>query len=208
VYTVSKLGVFTSVSVNHFLVAGLILVVAFATKAKKDIEYQLKKHFAIPFLIGLCLFFASFLGLYIVDIVLQAIVYALTYIVGSVLLHTSLSNLSKILSIGLKKDVWNEEQQSFAQNTELIKADYLLNIPMQFYHNKKMNDGWININVFRALMVIGAPGSGKTESIIIPYIKQLLAKGYSMLVYDFKYPDLAEITYYHYLLNKQNNGPL
>lgn len=123
-------------------------------------------------------------------------------------MHTSLSNLSKILGVGLKKDVWNEEQQSFEQNKKLVKADYLLNIPMQFYHNKKMHDGWININVFRAMMVIGVPGSGKTESIIIPYIKALLAKGFAMLVYDFKYPDLAEITYFHYLLNKKNNGSL
>lgn len=112
------------------------------------------------------------------------------------------------MGVGLKKDIWNEEQQSFAQNKKLVEADYLLNIPMQFYYNKKMHDGWININVFRAMMVIGVPGSGKTESIIIPYIKALLAKGFAMLVYDFKYPDLTEITYYHYLLNKRNNGPL
>lgn len=141
VYSVSKLGVFTGVIANHLLVSGLILVVAFATRSKKDIEYQFKKHFSIPFFIGLCLFFASFLGLHIEDTMLQSILYGLTYIIGSVLLHTSLSNLSKILGIGLKKDVWNEEQQSFAQNKELVKADYLLNIPMQFYHNKKMIDG-------------------------------------------------------------------
>ena len=207
IFKIAKLHVFTNEYYSHSLVFVLILIVAFATRARKDIDYEVYKHFVYPFFTGLSLFIISFLFLALSGIC-QAIFYGLTYLVGSVLLHTSLSNLSKILGIGLKKDIWNADQQSFAQNTSLIKAEYLLNIPMQFYHKKKMNDGWININVFRAMMVIGVPGSGKTESIIIPYIKQLLSKGYAMLVYDFKYPDLSEITYYHYLKNKKDNGPL
>jgi Type IV secretory system Conjugative DNA transfer len=205
--SIVKLHILHEVMANHIVVFILVLFVAFGTRAMKNIEYNLKKHFVFPFFIGLLLFMTS---LYCTGIegLPGILCYGLSYIVGTVLLHTSLSNLSKILGIGLKKDVWNEEEQSFQQNTELVKGEYLLNIPMEFYYKKKWRPGWININVFRAMMVIGVPGSGKTESIIIPYIKQLLAKGYSMLVYDFKYPDLAEITYYHYLKNKQHNGPL
>jgi hypothetical protein len=66
----------------------------------------------------------------------------------------------------------------------------------------------MNINPFRCVTVLGVPGSGKSESVTIPGIKQFLKKGYSILVYDFKYPVLAEITYYHYLLNSQHGGPL
>lgn len=207
VHSISKLHVFTSTYYSHLLVFGLILIVAFATRAKKNIDYQVYKHFIYPFFTGLFLFLISFICLAF-EGNYQTALYASTYLLGAILLHISLSNLSKILGIGLKKDLWNAEEQSFAQNTELVTGEYLLNIPMQFYHKKKMNDGWININVFRAMMVIGVPGSGKTESIIIPYIKQLLGKGYAMLVYDFKYPDLSEIAYYHYLKNKENNGPL
>lgn len=205
--SIVKLHVLHKVIPNHILVFVLTLFVAVATKAQKDIEYNFYRQFLYPFIVGLILFFSSIYCSKFEGIP-GAVSYGLTYIIGTVLLHTTLSNLSKILGIGLKKDVWNEEQQSFAQNTKLVKADYLLNIPMEFHYKKKKNKGWININVFRALMVIGVPGSGKTESVIIPFIKQMLSKGYAMLVYDFKFPDLAEITYYHYLKNKQNNGPL
>ena len=202
-----KLHILHEVIANHIVVIIMVIFVAFGTRARKNIEYDLERHFLYPFCIGLLLFVAS-IYCSTLQAMAGALCYGLSYIVGTVLLHTSLSNLSKILGIGLKKDVWNEEEQSFQQNTELVKGEYLLNIPMEFYYKKKWRPGWININVFRAMMVIGVPGSGKTESIIIPYIKQLLAKGYSMLVYDFKYPDLAEITYYHYLKNRQHNGPL
>lgn len=202
-----KLKFLHNVYINHVVILIMVLFVAFATRANKKINYDLNKHFIYPFFIGTLLFITSLFS-YKLDGIAGIILYSTTYIIGTVLLHTSLSNLSKILGIGLKKDVWNVEEQSFKQNQQLVKDHYLVNIPMQFFYNKKWNDGWININVFRALMVLGVPGSGKTESVIIPYIKQLLSMGFTMLVYDFKYPDLAEIAYFHYLKNKQNNGPL
>ncbi len=202
-----KLKFLHNVYINHVVILIMVLFVAFATRANKKINYDLNKHFIYPFFIGTLLFITSLFS-YKLDGIAGIILYSSTYIIGTVLLHTSLSNLSKILGIGLKKDVWNVEEQSFKQNQQLVKDHYLVNIPMQFFYNKKWNDGWININVFRALMVLGVPGSGKTESVIIPYIKQLLSMGFTMLVYDFKYPDLAEIAYFHYLKNKQNNGPL
>ncbi len=104
--------------------------------------------------------------------------------------------------------MWNVEEESFMQNTQLVKNEYLFNVPIQFYYKKKVREGWMNINPFRGCMVLGVPGSGKSESIIIPFIKQFLARGFSMLVYDFKYPTLASLVYYHYLKNHQGNGPL
>ena len=43
--------------------------------------------------------------------------------------------------------------------------------------------------------VLGTPGSGKSFAIIIAAIKQQIAKGYSMYVYDFKFDDLSKIVY-------------
>ncbi len=63
VYSLAKLKVFTSETASHLLVFVLILIVAFATRAKKDIEYKVYQHFAYPFLAGLLLFGASFLCL-------------------------------------------------------------------------------------------------------------------------------------------------
>jgi type IV secretory pathway TraG/TraD family ATPase VirD4 len=185
-------------------------LVSFGTQSKKDLEYDARSHFFAPFVPGLILFSVS---VYILSFEikipnLKLILYSIVYISGVVLLHVAFSNISKKIFANLKKDLWNTHEESFAQNTKLVASDYMFNLPMQFFYNNKINEGWININVFRALMVIGTPGSGKTESVIIPFIKQFLAKGYAMVVYDFKYPDLAKITYYHYLLNHTGKGKL
>jgi hypothetical protein len=50
---------------------------------------------------------------------------------------------------------------------------------------------------------VGTPGSGKSWSIVNPIIRQLMAKEYCLCVFDFKYPDLGKILYYHFLLAKQ-----
>ena len=49
------------------------------------------------------------------------------------------------------------------------------------------------------LLMVGTPGSGKSYAIINQYIKQTIEKGYSLFLYDFKYPDLSEIAYNHLL---------
>lgn len=51
--------------------------------------------------------------------------------------------------------------------------------------------------------MVGTPGSGKTFSIIEPFIRQHSAKGFAMVVYDYKFPTLAEKLYYHYRKNQE-----
>lgn len=46
-------------------------------------------------------------------------------------------------------------------------------------------------------------GSGKTFSIIEPFIRQHSAKGFAMVVYDYKFPTLATKLYYHYKKNQK-----
>ena len=46
-------------------------------------------------------------------------------------------------------------------------------------------------------------GSGKTFSIIEPFIRQHTSKGFAMVVYDYKFPTLARMLFYHYNYNKQ-----
>ena len=45
----------------------------------------------------------------------------------------------------------------------------------------------------RGTAVCGAPGSGKTFSIINPAVRSAIEMGYPALVYDFKYPDQTEL---------------
>ena len=97
-------------------------------------------------------------------------------------------------------DVFNNENESFMQETRLIENEYSVNLPTRFYYKKKWNDGWINIiNPFRASIVLGTPGSGKSYAVVNSYIKQQIEKGYSMYIYDFKFADLSTIAYNHLL---------
>lgn len=97
-------------------------------------------------------------------------------------------------------DVFNTENESFAQETRLIENEYSINLPTRFYYKKRWNDGWINVvNPFRASMVLGTPGSGKSYAIVNNYIKQQIEKGFAVYIYDYKFPDLSEIAYNHLL---------
>ncbi|AYD49028.1 MAG TPA: type IV secretory system conjugative DNA transfer family protein [Arachidicoccus soli] len=203
-----KIEILTNPYHSHWVLFLFIVIMALCANAKKKLAFNFYKQFLIPFIIGIILFGASIFFLKNTGGNTQILSYGICYLLGAVILNVSIANLTKRLKTKLKKDIWNEEEESFEQNREYIDDPELLNLPMQFYYRKKINEGWMNINPFRGIMVIGVPGSGKSESVIIPSIKQFLAKGYSMLVYDFKYPTLASITYYNYLKNKQNNGAL
>lgn len=104
--------------------------------------------------------------------------------------------MSRLLKTNLLEDVFNVENESFMQETELKENEYSVNLRTRFWFRGKTYDGWINlVNVFRATMVLGTPGSGKSYAIINQYIKQVIEKGFSVFLYDFKYPDLSESAY-------------
>jgi len=106
--------------------------------------------------------------------------------------------MSRLLKHNLMDDVFNNENESFMQETRYMENEYSVNLPTRFYYKKKWNNGWINVvNPFRATIVLGTPGSGKSYAVVNSFIKQQIEKGYSMYVYDFKFPDLSMIAYNH-----------
>ena len=108
--------------------------------------------------------------------------------------------MSRLLKNNLMDDVFNLENESFMQETRLLENEYSVNLPTRFYYKKQWHKGWINIvNPFRASMVLGTPGSGKSFAIVNNYIKQQIEKGFAMYIYDYKFPDLSEIAYNHLL---------
>ena len=75
---------------------------------------------------------------------------------------------------------------------------------MIYYYSGRMHKGWINIiNPFRGTIVLGTPGSGKSFGIIDPFIRQHAAKGFAMMVYDYKFPTLGKNLFYQYCKNKK-----
>lgn len=108
--------------------------------------------------------------------------------------------ISRLMKTDLMEDVFNVENESFAQETRLIENEFSINLPTRFYYKKKWNDGWINVvNPQRGCIVIGSPGSGKSFCVVNQFIKQQIEKGYTQYIYDFKFPDLSTIAYNHLL---------
>lgn len=187
----------------------LVIITCIGTKNKKQIEFDARRMVFYPLAIGFALVAAS-VFIYNCDWharlwILKASVwvYMAVSVVGTILVHIALDNVSKYFKDGMLKDRFNFENESFEQTTDLVENKYSVNIPMRYYYKGKFRKGWINIvNPFRGTWVVGTPGSGKTFSVIEPYIRQHSAKGFAMVVYDYKFPTLAQKLYYHYRKNK------
>jgi len=183
----------------------LICLVSIGTLSKKQLDFDPKTKVVYPLSLGLLLYFGSilFYGKSGQELFAYTSSMDLFYIifsfVGAILISISMDNVSKIIRSGLGKDKWNVEAESFMQQVKKIENIYSVNIPMLFYYKKKVRKGWVNlVNVFRATILIGTPGSGKSFSIVNPFIRQLIAKSFTVCLYDFKFPDLGKIAYYHF----------
>lgn len=192
----------------------LICITCIGTRNKKKLEFNAKKQVILPLAFGLAVIGTSIwlfnnpMEMRLYTLPLNIILYMIASLIGVILIHISFDNISKFLKEGLLKDRFNLENESFEQCQELQENKYSVNIPMRYYYKGKFRKGWVNIvNPFRGTWVVGTPGSGKTFSIIEPFIRQHSAKGFSMVVYDYKFPTLATKLYYHYKLN-QKQGKL
>ena len=186
----------------------LICITCIGTRNKKHLEFDPHRQVLYPFIGGAFLtilsvwLFSHRMDTRFYTIALNIWLYMATSILGTVLMHIALDNISKFLKEGLLKDRFNFENESFEQCQELIENKYSVNIPMRYYYKGKFRKGFVNIvNPFRGTWVVGTPGSGKTFSIIEPFIRQHSKKGFSMVVYDYKFPTLAQKLYYHYCKN-------
>ena len=153
---------------------------------------------------GFILFFLNWwiLSVPIVPAVPKIAIYLFTLTLGYILLLMAGLWMSRLLKNNLMDDVFNTENESFMQETRFMENEYSVNLPTRFFYNKKWNKGWINIvNPFRASIVLGTPGSGKSYAVINNYIKQQIQKGFSMYIYDFKFDDLSVIAYNTLLKN-------
>ena len=188
----------------------IICVTCIGTRNKKHLEFNAKTMVIYPISFGIVLMFLSVWVFkqhwppHIFTLHSSTWLYFVMSVVGTVLCHVALDNISKYLKDGLLKDRFNFENESFEQMPDEVKNKYSVNIPMRYYYKGKFRKGWVNIvNPFRGTWVVGTPGSGKTFSIIEPFIRQHSAKGFAMVVYDYKFPTLAQKLYYHYRVNKK-----
>ena len=187
----------------------LVCITCVGTRNKKHLEFGGRKQVLYPLVSGVGFIVLSVwlfntpMEMRVYMFSLNTLLYMATSIIGVILVHIALGNISKFLKEGLLKDRFNFEDESFEQCKDLQTNDYSVNIPMRYYYKGKFRKGWVNIvNPFRGTWVVGTPGSGKTFSIIEPFMRQHSEKGFAVVLYDYKFPTLATKLYYHYLKNK------
>ena len=193
-------GLFSSILWSKLFCVVFLALSCLGTKGVKEEKITWPKIWTVLFS-GFVFFFLNWWLLALpIGKVGAATLYIFTLSVGYICLLMAGVWMSRLLKNNLMDDVFNTENESFMQETRLMENEYSVNLPTRFYYKKKWNNGWINVvNPFRASMVLGTPGSGKSYAIVNNYIKQQIEKGFAMYIYDYKFPDLSEIAYNHLL---------
>lgn len=193
-------GLFSSILWTKLFCVVFLALSCLGTKGVKEEKITWPKIWTVLFF-GFVFFFLNWWLLVLpIGKIGVASLYIFTLSVGYICLLMGGVWMSRLLKNNLMDDVFNTENESFMQETRLMENEYSVNLPTRFYYKKKWNKGWINVvNPFRASMVLGTPGSGKSYAIVNNYIKQQIEKGFAMYIYDYKFPDLSEIAYNHLL---------
>ena len=195
-------GIFNCILWSKLLAVLLLAVSCLGTHGVKGEKITWPKIYAA--LVAGCVLF--FLNWWLLELPLPHMAntafYIFTLTAGYLALLMSGLWMSRLYRHNLMEDVFNMENESFMQETRLMENEYSVNLPTRFYYKKHWNNGFVNIvNIFRACMVIGTPGSGKSYAIVNSYIRQLIAKGFAIYIYDYKFDDLSTIAYNSLLKN-------
>ena len=197
-------GLFHSILYTKLFSLLLLALSCLGTKGVKAEKMSWNRIWTV-LAVGFFLFFLNWWILLLpISYLGNATLYIFTMTAGYICLLMGGLWMSRLLKHNLMEDVFNNENESFMQETKLMENEYSVNLPTRFYYKKKWQKGWINVvNPFRATIVLGTPGSGKSFAVVNNYIKQQIEKGYSMYIYDFKFSDLSTIAYNH-MMNHQN----
>lgn len=191
-------GLFSHILITKVFAVVFLALSCLGTKGVKEEKVTWGKINA--FLIaGFILFFLNWWMLYLpLPLSANATFYILSMAGGYLCLLVAGVWMSRLLKNNLMDDVFNLENESFMQETRLMENEYSINLPTHFWYRKKQYNGWVNVvNPFRATIVLGTPGSGKSYAVVNNYIKQQIEKGFALYCYDYKFPDLSEIAYNH-----------
>ena len=183
------------------LCAFLFLVLGcYGTKSVRNGRVD-RRHIVAAVCLGFPLFFLNgFLLSLPAGIGFRGWSYTLTLGAGYLCLLAAGVWLRRLMKQPLMDDPFNDNNESFLQEERCIDNDCSVNLPTRYRYKGQWRNGWISVvNVYRSTAVIGLPGSGKSYAVLNNYIKQHIEKGFSMLVYDYKFDDLTRIAYNHLL---------
>jgi hypothetical protein len=201
---IERTGLFSSFIKSKLIALGFLFISLMGAKGRKDEKLGYKTAFAY-IISGMLVYFISYVILVLhLDIGIRAGLYMAVTSTGFLLVLSGGTLLTRIIKDKLSgKDIFNKENETFPQEERLLENEYSVNLPATYNLKGKLRKSWINIiNPFRALLVSGTPGSGKSYFVIRHVITQHIRKGFSMFVYDFKFDDLSVIVYNTWLKNK------
>jgi len=197
-------GLFNNFHTSKLFALGFLVISLLGAKGRKDEKLNYKTAFAY-IITGLLIYFLSYLSLLPkIAVTTAAMLYIGITAVGFMLVLSGGTLLSRVIQQKLNsKDIFNKENESFPQEERLLENEYSINLPARYSLKSRIRRSWINIiNPFRALLVLGSPGAGKSYFVIRHVITQHIKKGFTMFVYDFKFDDLSKIAYNTWLKHK------
>ncbi|MDM8175936.1 conjugal transfer protein MobC [Olivibacter sp. 47] len=205
---VALTGLFDFFHKSKLFALFFLLISLLGAKGKKDEKLDHRTAFAY-IITGMLLYFISYLCLLLdLGIGYIAIAYMSVTFTGYLLILTGGTLLTRIIKANLADDIFNAENETFPQEEGLMTNEFSINLRAKYRLKGKIRDSWLNfIAIFRACLVLGSPGAGKSAFVIRHFISQALNRPknyepYTMFVYDFKFPDLSIIAYNHWLKNR------
>lgn len=199
-----RTGIFSHFVKSKLIALGFLAISLLGAKGRKDEKLNCKTAFAY-LITGLLLYFSSYLSMMLqLPAQEKTIVYISITAIGFLLILSGGTLISRIIKSKFNnKDIFNKENETFPQEERLLENKFSINLPARYRLKNKVRNSWINIiNPFRAIMVLGTPGAGKSYFVIRHVITQHIRKGFTMFVYDFKFDDLSRIAYNSWLKNK------
>lgn len=163
-----RTGLFSSFYKSKLIALGFLIIALIGVKGKKE-EKQIFKTAFIYLLTGLFFFFtSSFFLLVKNEMNWVASLYIGITSLGYLLFLSGGTMLSRIIRDRLKDDIFNSENETFPQEERLIENEFSVNLPARYRLKGKVRSSYINfINMFRALLVLGSPGSTGPARVIL-----------------------------------------
>ena len=193
---IAKSGLFIPFYKAKIIALVVITLSLIGTKGKKQESADIRSAIVYLF-VGIGLYFGSYFFIWLPAAArILVIVYIGITITGLLLFIQGGAILARIIKWQLDNSVFNDENETFPQEERLLKNKYSIHFNTTYKLKNKIRSGKINIvSPFRGTLLVGNPGSGKTRWLVKPMIHQFMQKGYAMVIFDFKYPDLTQVAY-------------
>jgi hypothetical protein len=202
---IASTGLFKNPGRSKLLGLVFMAIFCLGSAGRKDGRMTVKR--ALVWVLGgLMVYFGSWLVMgWSEDVSFAGGLYMLLTTTGFLLLLTGGTCLTRVLRLPWSADdPFGKRQAGFPQEQRKLSTKFGLYLRARYTWQGRVKDSWINlINPRRGILIMGSPGSGKSWFIIEPLIGQLMEKGFSLFVYDYKYNALTRLTWRLFLAHRE-----